>query len=343
MAQKSRPAWRVWSEYLLARMAAAGVNAFEPDAALATASAAARLYFSRSRRHRERAMHNVRCAFPTWDERRVEQVARESFEQFFKLAIEGLNTPRLIHRDSWAQRARFSDIGPTLRLLNSGRAVLLVTGHIGGFEAIGSVLAVLGYPIHAVARPIDNPLINDWLLGVRERRGMKVISKWQSEIERMFAVLEAGEILAIVADQNAGDRGMFVPFFGRLASTHKSLGLMAVERNVPIVCGYTRRLPPGCRYEVRVTDIIMPEDWADQDDPLFYITARFMRAVEAMVRESPTQYLWMHRRWKSRPRFEKQGKPMPASLRRKIESLPWMDQPTIERLLSPPPEPAEGS
>jgi KDO2-lipid IV(A) lauroyltransferase len=254
--------------------------------------------------------------------------------QFFKLAIEGLNTPRLIHPDSWAQRVRFHEIGPTLKLLNSGRPVLIVTGHIGGFEATGSVLAVMGYPIHAVARPIDNPLINDWLLGVRERRGMKVISKWESEIERMFGVLEAGEILAIVADQNAGDRGMFVPFFGRLASTHKSLALIAVERDVPIVCGYTRRINPGCRYEVRVPDIIMPEDWADQPDPLYYITARFMRAVEAMVRESPAQYLWMHRRWKSRPRFEKQGKPMPGSIRRKIEALPWMDEPTMQQLLA---------
>ena len=73
------------------------------------------------------------------------------------------------------------------------------------------------------------------------------------------------------------------------------------------------------------TDIIRPEDWADQPDPLYYITARYSRALEQMVREVPEQYLWIHRRWKSRPRHERRGRPVPPRLRAKIHALPWLD------------------
>lgn len=335
MAQ-NRPAMQVWSEYVLARIAAMGVNMLTPDAALNWAAATGRQLFRISKRHRERALINLRLSFPEWPEAKVQRVACESFEHFFRLAIEGLNTPRLIHADSWPHRVRFGEVSEAIALLNRRQALFLVTGHIGGFEALGSLLAVMGYPIHALVRPIDNRLIDEWLTGVRERRGLRIIAKWQREIDRMFSVLDAGEALGIVADQNAGDRGMFVPFFGRLASTHKSVGLMAIEREVPIVCGFAMRILPGCRFEVQTTDTIYPGDWQSQPDPLFYVTARYMRGIETMVRRCPSQYLWMHRRWKSRPRYEKQGKPMPKVLRRKLESLPWMDQELMDRLLEPP-------
>src|SRR5690606_19753661 len=133
---------------------------------------------------------------------------------------------------------------------------------------------LLGYDVDAIARPIDNPLINRWLLGIRERKGMRIITKWDAT-ERMLQVLEAGGALGFIADQNAGDKGLFVPFFGRLASTYKSIGLLAMNRQVPVVCGYAHRIGPGFRYELGVVDVIRPEEWESQRDPLFYITARY--------------------------------------------------------------------
>ena len=128
-------------------------------------------------------------------------------------------------------------------------------------------------------------------------------------------------------------------FFGRLASSYKSIGLLALREEVPIVCGYAHRVGPGFHYELGVADVIRPDDWQDRHDPLYYVTARYARAIEAMVRLRPEQYLWMHRRWKSRPRHERQGKPMPKALRQNLEALPWMDQAQMDRLLNPP-EPA---
>jgi KDO2-lipid IV(A) lauroyltransferase len=196
---------------------------------------------------------------------------------------------------------------------------------------LGYLLATLGMDLEAIARPIDNPLVNEWLTGVRERRGLRLITKWGAS-DRMTAVLQRGGTLGFIADQNAGDKGMFVPFFGRLASTYKSIGLLAMNFDAPVVCGYARRLGGDFQYEVGTTDIIYPEEWSGRDDPLYYLTARYMRAIESMVRLDPGQYLWVHRRWKSRPRHERLGRPMPGALEKQLAGLPWMDAEMMARL-----------
>ncbi|MEM6459215.1 MAG: lysophospholipid acyltransferase family protein, partial [Planctomycetota bacterium] len=179
--------------------------------------------------------------------------------------------------------------------------------------------------------------INDWLLGIRENRGMRILTKFDAT-DRMIAVLNRGGNLAFTADQNAGEKGIFVPFFGRLASTYKSIGLLAMTHRTPILCGYAHRLDDRFRFEMGVTDLIRPEDWDAQPDPLYYITARYCRAFEHMVRRRPEQFLWSHRRWKSRPRHERLGKPMPRALRQNLEALPWMDDTLMHQLQHPPPE-----
>ena len=81
------------------------------------------------------------------------------------------------------------------------------------------------------------------------------------------------------------------------------------------------------------SDIIEPEEWRDADDPLFLISARYSHAIETLIRQAPEQYLWLHRRWKSRPRHERQGRPMPESLVEKIRNLPWMTDEELNRIV----------
>ena len=87
------------------------------------------------------------------------------------------------------------------------------------------------------------------------------------------------------------------------------------------------------RYAAEVVDVFGPEDWNAQPDPLFYITARYRRAMEEMVRRAPEQYLWMHRIWRSRPAHEKHKKPFPDHLRAKLAQLPWMTGEELERIV----------
>jgi KDO2-lipid IV(A) lauroyltransferase len=179
----------------------------------------------------------------------------------------------------------------------------MLTGHYGNWEILGYVLATLGFESTAVARPLDNPYVNDWVFGVRERQGQKVVGK-KGATHEITGLLDNGGVVGFVADQNAGSKGIFVDFFGRKASTYKSIGLLAMQYEVPVLIGYARRIDGKFRFKLATQDIIWPADWKDQPDPLLYITQRYTSAIEDFVREEPSQYLWTHRRWKTRPKGE---------------------------------------
>ena len=107
--------------------------------------------------------------------------------------------------------------------------------------------------------------------------------------------------LSVVADQDAGRRGLFVDFFGRPASTYKSIAFLAMRHQTPIVVGYGKRLSYDFKFEIGVERVIYPHEWADRDDAPQWITQEFTRALENVIRKAPEQYLWVHRRWKHRP------------------------------------------
>src|SRR5258706_153843 len=145
--------------------------------------------------------------------------------------------------------------------------------------------------------------LSDFVFGVREKQGQRIIAK-KGATGDVVDVIEAGGAVGFVADQNAGSKGIFVDFFGRKASTYKSIGLLAMQYNAPVVIGYSRRLNDQFKCAVGAQDVIYPDDWKSQDDPLRYITQRYTKALEDIVRQDPGQYWWVHRRWKTRPKGE---------------------------------------
>ncbi|MAE60684.1 MAG: lipid A biosynthesis acyltransferase [Planctomycetaceae bacterium] len=320
-----------WSQYLAMRLAASALHAFPINQNLRSARFAGSLMYRFDGEHRRRALRNIARSLPGTPASQAPRIAEKSLQHFLQLGVEVMFTTRLIHLDTWSRYMRLQQLSKALDVMLSDRPTIMVTGHYGNWELLGYTLATLGLDMDALARPIDNPLVNRWLTDVRQKRGMRLITKWGAT-DDMVRIMANRGTLAFIADQNAGEKGLFVPFFGRLASTYKSIGLLAMQFNAPIVCGYARRLGPRFEYELGTTDVIYPEDWTAQPDPLYYLTARYMRAIETMVRLDPTQYLWVHRRWKSRPRHERQAKPMPAGLRHQLEMLPWMTDELMARL-----------
>lgn len=315
-----------WSQYLALRGVVSLIQCFDVDQNLATAAAIGSAFCAMNRTRRRRAEENIAKSFPHLQHDQVRDLALRSMQHMFQLfMVESIMAPRLITQSSWPQYAHFTGVKDLLDMLLRGGPIIFITGHCGNWEALGCSLGAIGYPLVALFRPIDNPLIDRWVREIREARGMTVITKWGAT-PILQGTIRSGGRVAFIADQNAGPQGLFVPFFGRLASSYKSIGLLAMRYNVPIVAGCAIRLNNQFRYEMRCVDIIRPDDWADEPDPLFYITARYNRAIEHMVRAAPEQYLWLHRRWKARPRHELEGGPMPAKLIEKIEHLPWMTQ-----------------
>jgi len=122
----------------------------------------------------------------------------------------------------------------------------------------------------------------------------------------------------------------------RLSADKWSVGELVREigdGRLRMVLGASSDASNDLRFRVIVDDVFGPEDYEDQPDPLFYLTARYRRSIERMVLAAPEQYLWMHRIWKSRPRHERLNKPFPDALRGKLGALPWMDDGAVGALV----------
>jgi KDO2-lipid IV(A) lauroyltransferase len=291
-------------QYVALRIVSIALHCFPISTNLDTAAFVGDFIYMFYRRGRERAVGNLRRSFPEYTAGQCQAMARESMRQMVMLFTEVLFTTRLIHINTWARYVHLENFREVLEMLiRRDRGVILLTGHYGNWEILGYVLATLGFETTSIARPLDNPYVNHWLLGVREKQGQRIIDKTGATTE-VAPLLASGGTVGFIADQNAGSKGVFVDFFGRKASTYKSIGLLAMEYEVPVVIGYARRIGRNFRFHVGVQDVIDPADWKQQNDPLRYITQRYSRGIEDFVRADPAQYLWIHRRWKTRPKGE---------------------------------------
>jgi len=202
---------------------------------------------------------------------------------------------------------QFKGLGDLLRLiLERKTGIIMIAGHFGNWEMAGYTMAALGFPTISVARRLDNPFVDRYVLGMRERAGQRIIDK-QGAMAVVPDALERKESVCFIADQDAGRTGAFVNFFGRKASTYKAIALMAMQHQVPVAVGYGRRLKEEYGFEIGATRIIYPDEWQGKPDPMIWITQEFTTALELIIRQAPEQYLWVHRRWKHRPRGEQRG------------------------------------
>jgi KDO2-lipid IV(A) lauroyltransferase len=323
------------------------------DASVRTAGELGRSFATSfiNRKRIGRAHEHLAEAFPEIDKDARYELAIQSYEHLFKLGTELCFAPRLLTEDGWTKHILLGDCGDAMRPMLAKEPAVLITGHVGNWELVGYSMALLGFPVNAVYRPLDNKSLDAWLRETRARRGLQLVSKFGA-MRKLPAGLIEGVAAGMVADQNGGDRGVFVPFFGRLCSTYKSIGLLALAHNSPLVCGYARRLrrgdplptnglvfnrdfggPNSLRYAVEIVDIFGPKDWEQYPDPLFYLSARFRRAIETMIRKSPEQYLWMHRVWRARAAHERLDKPFPDALKEKLSWLPWMTSDELEKII----------
>jgi KDO2-lipid IV(A) lauroyltransferase len=288
--------------YLALRTLVMFLYLFDVETNLNTACFLGRLLWKYYHRGRNRALDNLRASFPQKSEQWVWETGRRSFEHIAMLAIDVLFTPRLVKRYNWRNYSQYKNVERTKWLMQEGRGLLIVGGHYSNFEIVGYLMGLFGFNVYSIARPLDNKFINKHLYEVRRRMGQKIIDK-KGAAELMGKTASSGATLCFIADQDAGKKGIFVDFFGRKASTYKSIGLIAATNNIPIVVGYSRRVGNRFYFEIGVNRIIFPEEWIGLDDPLEWITAEYTKAIENFVREDPSQYWWLHRRWKHRPKM----------------------------------------
>ena len=295
---------RAWLLYAMMRMVIAFLRCFPVNWNLGTARVFARLWWRMVPKHRRRACAHVRLALGgELTDEEVQRLAKRSLEQLAMFAVDFIFLPHLVTEWTWSRHVRLHNMPQALRVLLDGKGALLLTAHFGNWELAGYLLALFGFDIAAIMRPLDNHYLNRYVVHNRGKQGLALLDK-KGATDSAEAIIRRGGALGFIADQNAGSKGLFVDFFGVKASTYKSIGLLAMSCNAPIIIGYAHRLGNRFRYEVGVERVIHPREWAERDDPLRWITQEYTSAIEASIRRAPEQYLWIHRRWKSRPKGE---------------------------------------
>lgn len=247
---------------------------------------------------------NLRHAFPQCSPAQRKRLARHMWEHLFLLVLEVAHTPRKIHETNWRRFIRLGGKDILVRMLLSDRPTIIVTAHFGNFEVAGVALGILGFPTYTVARALDNPFLDRFVNRFRGVSGQFMIPK-NGGFDQIQEVLGRGGTMTFLADQYAGDKGCWVEFFGRPASAHKAIALLALSNDAPMVVGYCRRLDRPLEFELAVHAVTDPRDVGDEVASVRQLTQWYTTGLEEIIRQAPNQYWWLHRRWKENRRRQK--------------------------------------
>jgi KDO2-lipid IV(A) lauroyltransferase len=277
------------------------------SAAYGLGERAGRLAFRLDRRHRTIAVENLTRAFPEkYSPAEVERLARAVFENLGRTAVDVARSGRLLLERN-AHAVQIDNLDRLLEARRRGKGVLVLMAHFGPWELLPLIAALRYGPCHGVARPLDNPWLDDLLTGLRERRGNRVIRK-RDAVQTVLQVLRRGETVGIMIDQHISEReGVVVPFFDRPASTAFAPALIAMRSGAAVLAAAIVWEGTG-RYRVLVGDEVPVRRGGDLKADLVENTARFTAAIEAFIRQHPDHWFWVHRRWKTHlpidPRLE---------------------------------------
>lgn len=300
--------------YALEARAAAAVQALVRPLprrwALALGRALGRLLADLDPRHVAIAAGNLRHAFPHWDQARVLRTARAVYAHFGQTLVDILwmdgQPPESLLALVVEEGRENAD-----RVRAAGHGAVYVSGHFGNWEFYGVAWGWMAEPVGVVARPLDNPALDARLNAFRARSGNTVISKRRA-LQDVLRLLRRGAGVAILVDQNVQEQdGIFVEFFGRPAATTTVAAALAVKTGCALVPVHCEALPDG-RYKF-VYD--RPVEWTstgNRQEDIARLTQALTTAIEGWVRRRPEQWLWMHRRWKTRPRAPEPQAPSEA-------------------------------
>jgi len=291
------------------------IRSLPPRTAQGFADGVGWLWYRLDRRRRDRALESIgvarRGGLPVEDD---EALALAACQSLMRVPLEMLLFRRYIRssREAVARCSFHGDWELLLADLKSGRGGLFVSGHLGNWEAAAWALRYLQVPFRVVVRPIENRFLNARATGTRGGEAGILVKR--GAVRGMYRTLASGGWIAIMADQNAGRRGTFVPFFGLEASTYATPTVLATRADVPLYAAALLRRPGrSVRFALHLTRIERPPAGAGGDTALARRWLdRFVRQLEAYIRLAPEQYNWVHRRWKSRPENEAPDVMLPA-------------------------------
>lgn len=249
---------------------------------------------------RRAAMFNLRIAFPDWSDAQRTRVIRGMIRQVGWMAGEFSQFPKYtrVNIEQIVIVDKFQNFDAARR---RGKGVLFLTGHMSAWELAPFAHALYGYPLHFLVRPIANPRVDALINGYRCRSGNRPIEKNRAARE-ILRVLGDGGTVGILSDHNTTlEEGVFVKFFGVPASTTSGLARIALRTDAAVVPGFLCWDEERKKYRLCFEPAVELARTGNEEADVLENTARFTRVIENYVRANPDQWLWVHKRWKTRP------------------------------------------
>ena len=261
------------------------------------------LLFSLQPKLRKTAEFNLRLAFPDWTEAQRKDATRKMVRNLGWMSAEFARFPRLT-KENIEKVVILEGHENFLEGQRRGKGVLYLTGHIGAWELSSFAHALYGYPLHYMARPLDNQRLDALVNKYRCASGNEPIFKNESA-RVMLRILKGGGTVGILADQNTmPEEGVFVDFFGKSACTTTGLARVALHTGAAVVPGYAYWDESIQKYRLRFEPPVELNRTGDTERDVFENTQRFAKVIEEIIRKHPDQWVWVHQRWKNRPKGE---------------------------------------
>jgi KDO2-lipid IV(A) lauroyltransferase len=255
-------------------------------------------------RLRETGMRNLELAFPALPLAERRRLLKSEFDNLGRLLAEFCLFPRY-RLDNVDRVAVYDGLENYEAARARGRGVLLLTAHLGGWEIGSFVHSLRGYPLRVVIRELDNPYLERLAQRYRTLHGNATFSK-QEFARGLLAAMRAGETVGLLMDTNmTPPQGVFVPFFGVPACTASGLARVALRTGAAVVPAFTVWDAARRRYRICFEPALELQNSGDDEADALANTAGFTRVIEDFIRRYPGQWLWVHRRWKTRPPGEK--------------------------------------
>jgi Kdo2-lipid IVA lauroyltransferase/acyltransferase len=291
---------RLLLEYALLRAMFAALGALPLPLARVVGAEIGDLAFVILPRLRRVGMKNLRIAFPeltAWERRRL---LYQAYRHLGWQIAEFCHMARYT-RENQSSRIRYDGLENYLQARDLGHGVLIVTGHLGAWELSSYYHSLMGYPMSMVIRRLDNPYVDAFVNRIRCLHGNQVLHK-DDFARGLLSALRSGDTVGILMDTNmTPPQGVFVPFFGVVACTAAGLARVAQKTGAAVLPGFMLWEPAEKKYVLHFGPQIPLVSTGDEEADTLTNTAAFTQAIESYVRQYPDQWLWVHRRWKTRP------------------------------------------
>ena len=291
-------------EYALAWLLIRGISILPRPVARAAGIGLGQLVYLLHGKLRRVGMRNLQLAFPEKSAHERRRILRGEFTSLGRQLAEVCLFPRYT-RENVTKIVVYDGFENFERAEARGKGVIYLTAHLGGWELSAFSHSIQGHPLHVVMRGMDNPFLDRFITHLRTMHGNRAVDK-DNFVRGLLSAMKAGETVGILMDTNmTPPQGVFVDFFGIPACTASGLARIALRTDAAVVPGFTiwdRKLR---KYRLRFDPALALIRTGDEEADIVANTALFTKVIEQYVRLYPDQWLWVHRRWKTRPAGEK--------------------------------------